>query len=329
MNYKISYIKKAVIFLTIFILLFSVFEITARTMYNSSTDFSFQFKCFKETMDVVEVLFWGSSHMDKAINPQFITRKSFNMAFSAQDIYYDYMVIKKYIDKMPRLKAIVLGISISSFGFENGNGYLLKEYFWDAGILPKIRLFHKVISNTSVYLTHQHTFIGDFIKGKKPNIFPIIDKDSVPEPLPQGTYLLRNGYRYTSGLLPRKKLIEDGKTAAKRHSARLNMEMVTRENKDYLRKIIDIANSRNLELIIVTTPTTSYYQKAFTSEFITSFQNNIKEILNDYPSVIHYDFSNMKSLNEWDFSNSDHLNYQGAKKFSMEMNSLLNKEFPG
>jgi hypothetical protein len=295
-------------------------------MYTTKTDFSCQYEYLRKIKKDLEVVFLGSSHMAKAVNPEFITKKSFNLAYSAQDLYGDYMIIKRLIDEMPHLETLVIEMTLYSYGSENYTGYLLKEYFWELGIMPKMRFVPHVIANSSVFYCHQDTFIEDVFKGKKPVPYFIVDIDSVEVSLLKNQCLLSNGYRFSYGSMPKEKLFSHAKKRARKHSLTGGIERIIAENESYLEKIIDLIESRKLKMIMVTTPTTNYYQENFDAEFVASFRNKIKYILEAHPSITYYDFSNMEGLEASDFLNSDHLNYQGSKKFSLLLDSLFNKK---
>lgn len=319
-------IRKLLLFILILILLFSFFEIRARNMYSTETDLSCQYESFGKIKDKIEVLFLGSSHIEKAVNPQFIKRKSFNLAFSGQDFYYDDEIIKKFIDEMPNLKAVVLDLSYHSFTSERTTGFMIKEYFRVLGILPKIKYIPKVIANASIFYCHQNTFIEDFLNEKKPVPYYIIDINTVDVSQLKKNCLLSNGYRYSYNSLLKKRLLLNAEIRAKLHGALKGKEKIFEENKKYLEEMIESISSRNLKIIMLTPPSTTYYQEDFDPEFLTVFRNRVKNILDTYPTITYYDFSNMKELEDGDFLDSDHLNYQGSKKFSLLLDSLLNKE---
>ncbi len=112
------YIKKSISFILIFIILLIILEIVARNVYNYRTDLFFKYECFKENQNEIEVLFFGSSHTEQSVNPQYINKKAFNLSYGSQDLYYAYAILKKYINYMPNLETIVLELSFFSFGYD-------------------------------------------------------------------------------------------------------------------------------------------------------------------------------------------------------------------
>ena len=177
------YIKKSISFILIFIILVIILEIVARDMYNNRTDLFFKHKCFRENQNEIEILFLGSSHTEQSVNPQYINKKAFNISYVSQDFYYDYAILKKYINCMPNLETIVLGLSFFSFGYDEEEYFeqIVKDYFVDLGILPRSKNIS--IINFLVFFNHKSTFIKDLIKGKKPIPHFLLEQDFVPDDL--------------------------------------------------------------------------------------------------------------------------------------------------
>ena len=73
----------------------------------SSNTFNLKAKYIKENPDV-EILFLGSSHTQNGINPEFINKKTANLAYGGQDYFYDYELFFKFAPKLKKLKYIIL-----------------------------------------------------------------------------------------------------------------------------------------------------------------------------------------------------------------------------
>ncbi len=123
------------------------------------------------------------------------------------------------------------------------------------------------------------------------------------------------------GSLSKEDFIKNSGVVISRHLSTYN-ESTIDENVRFVKEIIDIAENRNIRLILITAPTTIYYRNNFDKHIIDLFYDIIKTICDDYKNVNYYDFSNAE-FNDDDFLNSDHLNYIGAKKFSKMLNSIL------
>ena len=87
-------------------------------------------------MPEIETLILGSSQSLNAVNPSFLSKKAYNLANTSQSLYYDIALTEKYLDKMPKLKTVCVGIAYFSFfgemedTDEEWRTYYYR-YFWD------------------------------------------------------------------------------------------------------------------------------------------------------------------------------------------------------
>lgn len=330
MSQETKALKRTILFIIIFILLFSILEMKARSMYRTRTDFFFQFQCFEKIKDKVKLLFLGTSQMADSINPKYICcKESFNLSFRAADLYYNYMKFKKYVNQTPLLKEVVIELPFFIFGYDQGKHSLMpyaKDYFWLMGILPKPVHYLYFLYQYNTFLLHHNTFWNDLLAGKKPVSFSATDLDHISESTMINNVLLENGFRQVtkSNIAEEESEREkQGKRAAMYHLTYFFDKSVVSENIDYLTRIMNIAKKKKIKTILLTLPSTSYYRKNFKKDFVDSFFSNVRSILDKYPEVTYYNFSTVEALNDDDFYDPSHLNYKGAKKFSMLLDSLL------
>src|SRR4051794_34759078 len=94
---------------------------------------------FQKRASDIEVLFVGSSHFEKGINPGLMKRNSFNIAYSAQDLYYSTALSLKAFPKIDRIKWLVFEVSWFSIGYDesSSNNPLIKDYSRDLSIPPR------------------------------------------------------------------------------------------------------------------------------------------------------------------------------------------------
>lgn len=334
MNQKNHHLKRIGLFVFILALVLSVVEIKARKMYRTRTDLYLKHQSFDKVKKDVEVLIIGSSSVETGLNPQYFDMKTFNLAFNAEDVYYNYSVLKKYEDQMPKLKIIVFGLTSVAFDFieENFLPHLAKDYFWDLDIYPQSKRIDKILLNSLIFKIHQHTFIPDLVLyGKMPRAINYINEDNVPQEFFEQHVegLLRNGFRaYGYNDISEIKLENHANSQVDLFLSYVTKDkhIIQQENKEYIEKIIKIAQNKNIKIILVRTPTSVYFRNKLPQDYADLFLENIKSILDKYPEVKFYDFSNYDSLiNIKDFLNSNHLNCLGAKKMSIMLNSILSK----
>ncbi|OCB78491.1 hypothetical protein [Flavobacterium crassostreae] len=106
-----KFIKLFALFLIPILVVMTSFELLLRNIPN---DYSYKKKYLDAKSDGIEVLFLGSSHIYFGINPEYITKKSFNVAHSSQSLNFDLEIIKKYKNRWKNLKYIIVPIDYFS-----------------------------------------------------------------------------------------------------------------------------------------------------------------------------------------------------------------------
>lgn len=84
-----------------------------------------------------------------------------------------------------------------------------------------------------------------------------------------------------------------------------------------LRSIIDYCKEHEITPVLITTPFSRYYNELVSQEFLQEFHDTINEIAAD-THVSYYDYSQDERFYEnlEYFSDSDHLNEDGARYFT-------------
>jgi hypothetical protein len=109
------------------------------------------------------------------------------------------------------------------------------------------------------------------------------------------------------------------KNALKRVNINLKGAEVIDENLlFYFNAILKLAKKENITVILVKFPTTEYYYNA-TAQYIpdkNAFYDDIFNVTGRYDDIFILDYQKVFFHNYSLFSDSDHLNYKGAEKFS-------------
>jgi len=98
-------------------------------------------------------------------------------------------------------------------------------------------------------------------------------------------------------------------------------------NVDFLIKIIKRCQQKNIKIVFMTTPFYTTYYNGIPTKAATQIRNLIKGFSDKY-SIPYYDFSNSTRFHLKDFKNDNHLNPDGAKKFTTIIDSLLTHQIP-
>jgi len=282
--------------------IFTVFvEMQLRTMPNV---YSIKKTQLDSQCGEIETLCLGNSHTLYGINPMYFSKKGYNAANVSQTFDYDQKILETYIEKMPLLKKLIITVSYSSFFeklSESGEGEAWRTKYYSL-----------------------------FLKVTKPNLFEdymVLCEDRqklIPywfhrnRPIPVNEFGFGTGYSYGQ----RNKNIEKtGIIAAKRHT--IQDRGLQEEMTDILDSMIRLCESRDISVILLTTPTHQSYRNNLDRQQLNLMYSLIDSIKQQHKNVTVYDaFSDPAYLVD-DFYDANHLNEIGAKKFTQKIDNFL------
>ena len=79
--------------------------------------YSYKRQYVETHIDDIQVLLFGNSHIDQAIDPCFICSGSFNFAIQGRSKIYDMELAKRYIPQMRNLKVVIMPLDYFDFHF--------------------------------------------------------------------------------------------------------------------------------------------------------------------------------------------------------------------
>lgn len=250
---------------------------------------------FEEATNIV----LGHSHPECALNDSIIDNFK-NHARSGESVFYSYHKLVRIINENKKLENVFLDIS---------NNQLTKRLpdkeIWRDSSANEYGMLFSYFSFNELQMLFQNNqmlslfLIKDYIKRIFTNDF---DYPSV-----------RGGYLY----LERDKLQEQIKNSLKgEQSEKAKLCMISIE---YISKIIQLCDENNLNLYLVRMPLHRDYLK-----YIDVIQDDLYfEVIEQYFSNQKFiDFKNFPLLDE-DYGDLGHLNYKGAKKFSIWFDDIL------
>lgn len=223
--------------------------------------------------DSLNTLILGNSHCMSGVNPLYLTNSAFNFANSSQDLERDYFVLTKYENMYNNLKCVILSFSYCTLQdrMDNTDKSRLKYY----GIYMGYEKYKYSVEITSS-ITYEK--IKDYLKEGTSQYSPL-------------------GFRVNK--FSKDNLEVSGIKAAKRHT--LNNRKDLDDNLKYLHKIIQFCEDKQIQLILVTTPTWhSYYE----------------HLDKNHENVFYFNFLKDDRFNDNDFKDGDHLSEEGAEKFT-------------
>lgn len=260
----------------------------------------------------VQTAVFGSSHNQNAINPEYLSMPAINLANAGQDLQLDSALFFHSLSKLPSLHTVILEMDYHSLEEKNDPDYFRIPWynrFFGFELYPT-----SMFSKLSVYASSPAFFnqlFVDHINPKKITYklnkygFIVNDFPGVMEDLD-----------YDSAALMR--------TAAKRLRGKHTKESL--ENYHFniakLNAIINFCKTRGIWVMLISTPMYETYiknevpaKKARRRAYIDSVKTT--------PGLSYVDFENSNRFDVHDFKNDDHLNSNGAKKFTRMIDSLL------
>lgn len=262
-----------------------------------------------------ELLVLGSSHSQNALNPEFLKLKTVNLANPGQDVQLDSALFFKYVAGMKNLKMLIL--ELDYFTLEERNDKVnfrlpwYKRFFgvqlYPLSFIDKISIyasspsfFNKVLIDALnpkkiSYQINQYGFIT--------NDFPGVMKDKKFDSLA---------------------LAQTAKERLKNTHTQESIENL-QFNKQKLNAMINYCISNKIQLVILSQP---MYKTYINNELESKNKRKafyVDSLKSAAPAVHYFNYENDARFTVYDFKNDDHLNSDGAKKYTPIIDSITLK----
>lgn len=266
------------------------------------------FSNFK-TVEPKTMLVIGDSHSECAFNDSLVNGLV-NFSQAGESYFYSYFKIKMVIDQNPNIKTLLIEIS---------NNQVKKDTdrrIWGDKYLPfKFPVYGAFMDVKSIEL-----LMDNNPEGFRSSIFPLIKSNT--KMIFKGLDYKEEigGYHYLTTTLKDSiaeyDAFDDDLIPSKNdRSASNNPEIFELE---YLRKIMHYGESKGLQVFLVRSPLNEKYQ-GFENEKL--FKDKLESA---FPEIELLDFAYFPLSNE-QFADLSHLNYKGAKRFSLWFNKLIDQ----
>ena len=255
----------------------------------------------QENAQDVELLVLGSSHTFYGIRPHIFDGKAFSLANVSQGIKQDLFLLKYWADKYERLSTVIFPISASTWfgrGLEYGSeSYRCRYYkiYMDCDLYPDI-------SSHNLELSNYRTAKGKIKKIFKNSIDPGHDEHG-----------WGNAYMLFGKDIEKWKDGTEAETAVKRHTAK-NWDYVE-DNYSQLKDLADFCKSRNIQLVLITTPCWHSYYDKLNKEQLTKMSELTYKFQQEY-NIPYFNYLRDSRFEADDFYDSNHLSDVGAIKFT-------------
>lgn len=247
----------------------------------------------------------GSSHACYGIDWSNVPEiRAWNLALSAQPYFYDYAVLRKYIDHFADNAAIVICLSYREIDqVLDCTPYRARYYrilsrnemdFWS----PKECIWYRLLPVLSAGQNALRIF-NDFSPER---LSPYFNRDTYLDGEELYNYCIKKHKEWTRC---------DDKITPKGYT----------QNLDKVVEIIELCHAHRLRPVLITMPVTDVLNNIYkekTPEFLTTFRQFSADLHERYPDVPYFDYSHDKifSSHHEFFYDGDHLNNKGAALFT-------------
>ncbi len=271
--------------------------------------YSVKKKNFEREASDIELLILGSSHAYFDIDPGLLSCKAFNMANASQSIYYDAGIVRKYLPEMKHLRVVLFTLSYFSFGFQLAESRedwrcFYYERYYD---IPRGEKRQKDLLELRKYslmaLYGGKESFNYMRKGFRVNL---------------AEHVQPNGwYASTVPLGPIN--AETGRKRVESYHADMRMDNYP-TNYQRLDDLFRLLQQRRIEPVIITPPVYETCYECLDPAGVRKMEEAINSLCARY-KVRHFNYLKDRRFVLTDFSDNDHLNPQGAAKFTRILNA--------
>ena len=280
-------------------------------IYNTKHDY------FEKQKKNIDVLILGNSQAFLGVNPEYLSCKAFNLAHFAQSLHYDKKLTEMHLNEMPDLKYVLIEMSYFSLWYQvNKSPFHWRDYyyyhFWNTPLGRKDFLDIRTFSYTALYNI---------------NNVKIFAKNKFKTKYMEGGDIAPNGWYYYS--FPKSKapnvLTElDGIFKISYNNQMIKPELL-KDNIKLLSNFINELQKKNIQVILFSTPVHYNYSKLFKNQIQKKNQMVIDSICHKF-NLKYLDYTYDKRFTTNEFFDCDHLNTEGASKFTLLLNEDIKFE---
>jgi len=309
-------LSRIIIFLIPIILFFILIEFILRILPNQ---YKYKDNYVNRHHEEIEVLILGQSQTQGGLIPEDFDLNCFSFAIDGQSIRYDKEIFEKYKDRLTNLKYIVLPINHFSLYFEMTE----VVYMSDRAINYPLYLG---IKTDEIPFYKRFEFLSPGYKSKLEFVVnTLLSKKNLVTCLPLGNYKLDIIGKYHKSWEER--AIKDGKWQSEciRNSVKIRSE-----NELRLKEIIEECGRKGIKVVITNPPVAEIFR--ITNAHVLQFEFDEHILLSRslsiiYDNVIHINCFSSVEFTDEDYSSAEHLNAQGAVKFTNIINNAIMQDY--
>lgn len=279
---------------------------------NLPNSYTVKKQCIEDNANKIDVLVFGSSQAHSDINPEQFYKYSCNLANSNQDLYYDSQLLDKYIDKMPTLKTVFIGVSYFSLEFslvENDESW--RKYFY-------YKTFDIPQPNGETYELGYYSYIAAYnpsvVRGFLAKAFDVnlVDKNTT-----SGWFKFpKDNHAFNENV---------GAIRARLHTSQMK-EKNLNQNVSYLKMMVSRLKAHDVNVYLITFPATSSYRSQIDQKKYNLMTQTVSQITKEFGAYYLNFFDNEQFVKSDFADDSDHLNEIGVDKLTTMIKNNINYE---
>lgn len=256
----------------------------------------------------------GLSYVQKGVNEQLLKGNFFNLAYPAQDIYYDFEMFKyaySFEEVKEHIEYAIIGLSYYSFHYDLSlsiNDFRVNYYYTVTKTMHNNKSKNLYISYHNQLKELEESILAENHLMK---VFEM-EKDYYKQQISDGYNKQYNPQERTDN-----EILKDIASIKRDFDKYYPLTVI--ENKKVLREYIEFLISKDIKPILVVCPTTKLYQTFTLREFQKELYAIINELKTDY-NFQFLDYYYSDEFNDSDFYDVSHMNKKGADKLSAILN---------
>ncbi|WP_183563635.1 hypothetical protein [Mucilaginibacter sp. SP1R1] len=250
-----------------------------------------------------KIVLFGHSHPECAFNDSLIANFK-NLSHSAEPYFYTYQKVKKVLSQNPEIEIVLVEFS------NNQIDEKMNDWTWGYKYMSSMfPLYSSFMDKSDIDLLIKHNpkdFMNCMSISTRKNLFRLVTRN----------------YNFSDamgGYLRIDKLRNNTSDAANGPADKATgntTPAISTVNIDYLQKIISYCEAQHKRVFLVRSPQHKNY------EFLKNEKDFVRIRTTRFSRIDFLDFNNFP-LNDDDFADYAHLNYQGATKFSKWFNTMV------
>ncbi len=302
-----SFYSKIVLFLLPIFLVWIATEVFYRNVENN---YIFKTERLQVEKNRIETLVLGDSHAFFGINPDYFSTYTYNLANVSQSLYFDKLLLEKYIDSLPKLRTVVLNISYFSLSLADDTGEdKWRKYFYQQQMKVDV-------PSISVWDPRQYSLALSRRFGQSVELFKeYAVKGTLVSSYPNGY-----GMQDASNIVTDK--VSISRLISKKHE---DHSLDFRKNTKRLEQLITMCEKRNINLILVEMPVYKTYYGLLNLRKKKQISATLSRLEKKYRGVRYFNFSQDARFTDSDLRDADHLTNEGAVKFSKILNGIMER----